>query len=104
MKDLPTLDAVVISHDHYDHLDEETIRALAARDTLFIVPLGVGAHLAYWGVPEDRIVEQDWWDRTRVGGLEIVSTPARHASGRMLMDNNATLWSGFALLGPAHRV
>jgi L-ascorbate metabolism protein UlaG (beta-lactamase superfamily) len=110
LEDLPPIDAVVISHDHYDHLDTPTILALREivavehRDTVFIAPLGVGAHLAYWGVPEDRIVELDWWDRLPVGALEIVCTPARHASGRTLFDKDRTLWAGYALLGPEHRV
>jgi len=106
---LPKLDAVVVSHDHYDHLDYPTIVALnalidAARwGTKFVVPLGVGAHLVYWGVPETRIVEVDWWDRTKVGSLEIVCVPARHASGRTLFDKDATLWAGYAFLGAKHR-
>jgi len=101
---LPRIDAVVISHDHYDHLDVPTVTALARTGTRFVVPLGLGAHLEYWGVRPEQLVELDWWDSTSIGGLHIVSTPARHASGRMLIDNNATLWSGFAIVGPAHRV
>lgn len=101
--DLPTLDAVIISHDHYDHLDYPTIVALKDRDVSFVVPLGVGAHLAYWGVPDSHIIELDWWQRATVRGLEIVSTPARHASGRMLIGNDTTLWSSYALIGPNHR-
>jgi len=101
---LPAIDAVIISHDHYDHLDQPTIAAIADWDTIFITPLGVGAHLEYWGVPADRIVELDWWERTPVGDLELVCVPARHASGRQLFDQNATLWAGYALLGPRHRV
>jgi len=110
LADLPPIDVVVISHDHYDHLDRRTIIALdeASRshgwNTRFVVPLGIGAHLAYWGVPEARIVELDWWQQTRAGDLEIVCTPARHASGRMVVDNDAKLWGGWALLGPHHRV
>jgi L-ascorbate metabolism protein UlaG (beta-lactamase superfamily) len=100
---LPAIDAVVISHDHYDHLDYATLVAMRGWDVKFVVPLGLGAHLAYWGIPESRIVELDWWDRVEVGKLTIVSTPARHASGRTLLDNDAKLWSGYALIGPAHR-
>jgi L-ascorbate metabolism protein UlaG (beta-lactamase superfamily) len=101
--DLPELDAVLISHDHYDHLDRATVIALNRRAATFVVPLGIGAHLAYWGVPDERIIELDWWERATVSGLEIVSTPARHASGRMLIDNDQTLWSSYAVLGPRHR-
>jgi L-ascorbate metabolism protein UlaG (beta-lactamase superfamily) len=101
---LPKLDAVVISHDHYDHLDEPTLSAMKDWDTTFIVPLGVAAHLTYWGVPAERIIELDWWERTKVGALEIVATPARHASGRLVIDNDATLWASYAFLGSQHRV
>jgi len=108
LADLPALDAVVISHDHYDHLDMRTIVALVGlkdRPVTFVVPLGVGAHLVYWGVPEERIVELDWWDRARVGPIEIVCTPARHASGRnMVFDKDAKLWAGYAFLGGRHKV
>lgn len=100
---LPRIDAVLISHDHYDHLDHRTVRAMKDWDTRFVVPLGVGAHLVAWGIPEARIVELDWWERARVGALEVVATPARHASGRTGFDKDATLWAGFALLGPRHR-
>jgi L-ascorbate metabolism protein UlaG (beta-lactamase superfamily) len=101
---LPAIDVVLISHDHYDHLDRETVLALDARRTTFVVPLGVGEHLTYWGIAAERIVELDWWQRTSVGTLEIVSTPARHASGRQVFDQDATLWCGYALLGARHRV
>lgn len=101
---LPKLDAVMISHDHYDHLDAPTVIALAKTGTRFIVPLGIGAHLEYWGVASDKITELDWWDSTSVGNVRVVSTPARHASGRMIIDNDATLWNGFAIVGPTHRV
>lgn len=103
--ELPPIDAVVISHDHYDHLDRATIRALAGRPVVFVVPLGVGAHLEGWGVARDRIVELDWWDEARIGnGLRLVAAPARHFSGRGLGDRNRTLWASFAVIGTRHRV
>jgi L-ascorbate metabolism protein UlaG (beta-lactamase superfamily) len=101
---LPEVDAVLISHDHYDHLDTPTIEALAKRDTTFIAPLGVGAHLELWGVPPERIVELDWWEDTKLGALTVTCTPARHASGRGLFDQNRTLWAGYALRSDKHRV
>lgn len=103
-KALTRLERVVISHDHYDHLDRGTVLALLETPAKFVVPLGVGAHLAYWGVPEERIIELDWWQRTPLGDAEIVCTPARHASGRHVLDKDHTLWAGYALLGPKHRV
>jgi L-ascorbate metabolism protein UlaG (beta-lactamase superfamily) len=102
--ELPKIDAVVISHDHYDHLDHRTIIAMKDWPTIFVVPLGVGAHLAYWGVPEAKIVELDWWEQTRVGALDIVCTPARHASGRSPFDKDRTLWASYALVSAQHRV
>lgn len=104
LSDLPPIDAVLISHDHYDHLDYPTIRKLARTNLRFIAPLGVGEHLAYWGVPSERIAEFDWWDEVVVGGIKIACVPARHASGRTLLDKDATLWAGYALVGPRHRV
>lgn len=100
---LPAIDAVLISHDHVDHLDHATIVAMKSWRTVFVVPLGVGAHLSGWGIPEQRIVELDWWQSTRVGALELVATPARHASGRTTTRTNRTLWAGYALIGAQHR-
>ena len=102
--ELPPLDAVLLSHDHYDHLDEATIRWFARGETPFIAPLGVGAHLEHWGVAAERITELDWWESTRRQGVELTCTPARHFSGRTLRDRDATLWSGWALAGAEHRV
>jgi L-ascorbate metabolism protein UlaG (beta-lactamase superfamily) len=104
IEELPALDAVVLSHDHYDHLDENSIRALAQRGERFFVPLGVGAHLEKWGVPAGNITELDWWqESTLPGGLRLVATPAQHFSGRGLFDRNATLWASWAFIGPDHR-
>ncbi|MFC4001184.1 MBL fold metallo-hydrolase [Prauserella oleivorans] len=104
LEELPRLDAVVISHDHYDHLDMPTVRTLArTQGAPFVVPLGVGAHLRRWGVPDSRIVELDWGDETRVGDLRLVATPAQHFSGRAFKRNN-TLWASWVVAGPRHRV
>ncbi|WP_327327307.1 MBL fold metallo-hydrolase [Streptomyces sp. NBC_01210] len=101
---LGPVDVVVISHDHYDHLDLPTIRALASTDTVFAVPLGVGAHLEYWGVPADRLRELDWNESTEVAGLRLTATPARHFCGRGLRNQQHTLWASWAVAGPEHRI
>lgn len=103
LSELPEIDAVVISHDHYDHLDEATIVAMKSWRTVFVVPLGVGAHLSRWGIPDSRIIELDWWQSTRVGSIELTATPARHASGRRGTKSDKTLWAGYALIGARHR-
>lgn len=100
---LPAVDAVLISHDHYDHLDIETIVGLARTQRApFVVPLGVGAHLRKWGIPESRIVELDWYDSHQIGELRLVCTPARHFSGRVFA-RNTTLWASWVITGPQHR-
>jgi L-ascorbate metabolism protein UlaG (beta-lactamase superfamily) len=104
LADLPPIDAVLISHDHYDHLDMATVRHLAARGARFFVPLGIGAHLERWGVPTAQIDEMEWWQRRTLRGVEFVCTPTRHYSGRSLSDRSATLWSSWSVLGPRHRV
>lgn len=103
LADLPRIDAVVISHDHYDHLDMATVRHLAARGTTFFVPLGVGAHLERWQVPLSQVRELEWWQEGNVGGVRFVCTPTRHYSGRGLTDSRATLWSSWSVVGPQHR-
>lgn len=104
LEQLPDVDAVIISHDHYDHLDMPTVKALSGSVPQWIVPLGVGAHLEAWGVEPQIVTELEWWDEARAGSLRLVSTPARHFSGRSLTDRNATLWSGWALVGDEHRI
>lgn len=102
---LPPIDAVVISHDHYDHLDRDTVTELAARTRArFIVPLGLGAHLQRWGIEASRIDEIDWWTGVSVGQLTITATPARHSTGRISPTSSRTLWAGYAMVGPQHRV
>ncbi|WP_405865655.1 MBL fold metallo-hydrolase [Streptomyces sp. NBC_01515] len=101
---LGPVDVVVISHDHYDHLDMPTIKALADTDTLFAVPLGVGAHLEHWGVSADRLRELDWHEETEVGGLTLTATPARHFCGRGLRNTQHTLWASWVVAGDEHRI
>jgi L-ascorbate metabolism protein UlaG (beta-lactamase superfamily) len=101
---LGPVDVVVISHDHYDHLDMPSIKALADTDTVFAVPLGVGAHLEHWGVPADRLRELDWHESTRVKGVTLTATPARHFCGRGLRNAQHTLWASWVATGPDHRV
>jgi L-ascorbate metabolism protein UlaG (beta-lactamase superfamily) len=101
---LPRIDAVIISHDHYDHLEMETMRHFAGADIPILAPLGVGAHLEEWGVRKERIVELDWWREHALGGMRIVCTPSQHFSGRGLTDRQRTLWASWTLVGRGRRV
>jgi L-ascorbate metabolism protein UlaG (beta-lactamase superfamily) len=103
LAELPPIDVVVISHDHYDHLDMATVRALASRGTQFAVPLGVGAHLERWGVPAAQFHELDWNESIELHGLAITATPARHYSGRDPLHMRETLWASWVVKGPRHR-
>ncbi|MER5495603.1 MULTISPECIES: MBL fold metallo-hydrolase [unclassified Streptomyces] len=101
---LGPVDAVVISHDHYDHLDLPAVRALAGTGTVFVAPLGVGAHLERWGVSPDRMRELDWNETAEVAGISLTATPARHFCGRGLRNQQHTLWASWAVAGPEHRI
>jgi L-ascorbate metabolism protein UlaG (beta-lactamase superfamily) len=103
LQNLAHIDAVLISHDHYDHLDMKTIQHLASQDTQFYMGLGVGAHLERWGVPPAQIHEMDWWDQVEVKSVKFICTPARHYSGRKAMDNS-TLWTSWVVKGADHSV
>jgi L-ascorbate metabolism protein UlaG (beta-lactamase superfamily) len=104
LEDLPALSAVLISHDHYDHLDTATIDHLVrAQDAVFVVPLGISQHLLRWGVPQHRIVELDWDQSHQLGGLTFTCTEARHFSGRSL-GSNTTLWSSWVVAGERRRL
>ncbi len=104
LEELPEIDVVVISHDHYDHLDHGAILELARGGCVFIVPLGVGTHFDRWGVPPARVFEHDWWEHTTVGDLTFTAAPARHFSGRFPGRENHTLWASWAIVGPKSRV
>lgn len=101
---LGPVDVVVISHDHYDHLDMPSIKELAGTDTVFAVPLGVGSHLEHWGVSADRLRELDWHESTQVAGLTLTATPARHFCGRGLRNTQHTLWASWVVSSGEHRV
>jgi L-ascorbate metabolism protein UlaG (beta-lactamase superfamily) len=102
---LPHLDAVLVSHDHYDHLDYPTILALAPRDVPFITSLGVGAHLEAWGIPSERIIELDCWEEaTLPRGVTVTAAPSQHFSGRGIGSRNTTLWSSLIVRGPKSSV
>lgn len=99
---LPKLDFVLVSHDHYDHLDYPTIKALAKLGVPFVTSLGVGMHLEAFGVDPALITELDWWGSAEIGGLTVTAAPAHHFSGRSLQDRNQTLWSSFVIKGEKH--
>jgi len=106
--DLPAIDVVLISHDHYDHLGEGTVRRLAHMETFrqarWITPLGVGGLLTKLGVDGGRCTELDWTESAQVGSLTITALPARHFSGRSLFNRFETLWASFVLAGPERKV
>ncbi|TAA35213.1 MBL fold metallo-hydrolase [Pseudoxanthomonas winnipegensis] len=104
LKDLPPLKGVILSHNHYDHLDKAAVRALAASAEHFVAPLGVGDTLVRWGVPAAKVQQLDWWQSTVIDGLRLVATPAQHFSGRGLRDGNATLWCSWVLIDDGLRV
>ncbi|GAB3867899.1 MBL fold metallo-hydrolase [Hymenobacter segetis] len=101
---LPPIAAVLISHDHYDHLDYETIRKIKDKVGHFYVPLGIGPHLRRWGVPAARITEMSWGDSAKIPGLTLRCTPSRHFSGRGLGNRNSTLWCSWVMQATAKRV
>jgi L-ascorbate metabolism protein UlaG (beta-lactamase superfamily) len=97
VENLPEIDLVIFSHDHYDHLDYGSIKKIKNKVKQFIVPLGVGSHLERWGVSPDHIMELDWWDELEHEGFQLICTPAQHFSGRSLTDRDATLWCSWVI-------
>lgn len=103
-ENLPEIDVLLISHDHYDHLDYQTIRDIDEKVKNYCVPLGVENHLVKWGVDSEKIHTFVWWEDTEIGGLTISSTPGQHYSGRLPWGNNQTLWGGYFLQDEYHKV
>ncbi|MCL6273349.1 MBL fold metallo-hydrolase [Muricauda sp. 2012CJ35-5] len=101
---LPKIDAVLISHDHYDHLDYGSIVKLKDKVGQFYVPLGVGVHLEAWGVQDAKIKEMDWWQGTTFNGLQFICTPAQHFSGRKLNNGQSTLWSSWVIQSETEKI
>lgn len=95
--DLPPIHGVILSHDHYDHLDKTAVLALAERTTHFVAPLGVGDTLVSWGIPASKVHQLDWWQSKHLDGVKLVATPAQHFSGRSMFDGNSTLWSSWVI-------
>ena len=104
LDELPEIEAVILSHDHYDHLDHDTVLALAPKVRHFVTPLGVGQRLIDWGVPAAKVQQFDWWQGTSIAGVQLTATPAQHFSGRSLSDRNSTLWASWVLIDDDLRV
>lgn len=103
-EDLPEIEAVILSHDHYDHLDHDTVRTIEPKVRHFLAPLGVGERLLAWGIPASKVQQFDWWEETQIGAVKLVATPAQHFSGRSLTDRNSTLWTSWVVIAPNARL
>lgn len=102
-EELPEIDYILISHDHYDHLEMNTMKYYANKDIKFIVPLGIGSHLTSWGVKKENIFEKDWWQEQEFDGIKFVATPSQHFSGRTL-TRNKTLWASWVIQSKNHNI
>lgn len=104
IEELPEIRGVILSHNHYDHLDKHTIQALHEKVEHFYMPLGIGADLMKWGVPGQKITELDWWQTAQAEGVELTATPTQHFSGRSITDRDKTLWASWAIKSPEHNI
>jgi L-ascorbate metabolism protein UlaG (beta-lactamase superfamily) len=95
--ELPSIKGVILSHDHFDHLDYAAVMRLAPRVQMFVTPLGVGDRLIAWGIDKAKVRQLDWWQQTRVQDVQLVAAPAQHFSGRSLTDRNRTLWASWVI-------
>ncbi|WP_095191651.1 MBL fold metallo-hydrolase [Pseudomonas sp. Irchel 3E19] len=104
LDELPPIEAVILSHNHYDHLDYEAVLRLAVKTNLFLTPLGVGDTLIKWGIDANKIRQFDWWQGTEVAGIRFIATPSQHFSGRGLFDSNSTLWASWVMIDGDTRI
>ncbi len=104
INDFPEIDILLLTHDHYDHIDYESIQRLKSKVRRYYVALGVGRHLVEWGIPESAITEFDWWDNQSTDSIDITFTPTRHFSGRGLTDRAKSLWGGWAFKTPTEQI
>jgi len=104
LAELPPIEAVILSHDHYDHLDHQTVLTLAQKTRHFLAPLGVGDRLIKWGIDPRKVQQLDWWQRTEVDGIRFIATPSQHFSGRSLSDGNSTLWASWVIIDGDTRI
>lgn len=104
IEELPPIKAVILSHDHYDHLDRAAIMQLSDKVEHFLTPLGVGERLIAWGIAPTKVQQLDWWQATEIAGVQLIATPAQHFSGRTLFDKNRTLWASWVILDADLRV
>jgi len=102
--ELPAIDILMYSHDHYDHIDYDSFKRLSSKVNKYFVALGVGRHLVSWGVDPDKITEFDWWQNAEFGDLKITFTPSRHFSGRGVSDRTKSLWGGWVFKTPNHNI
>lgn len=101
---LPPIDAILFTHDHYDHLDYDSMKKLRNKVSTYFTSLGVARHLEHWGIPAEQITEFDWWDSLTFEGVKITFTPSRHFSGRGLTDRFKCLWGGWVFQTPEHQI
>ncbi len=99
ISEIKNIHGVLISHDHYDHLDYSSIKKIKDNVERFYVPLGVGAHLRRWGVERSKIIELDWWQESNIGNIIVAATPSQHFSGRGVFNGNSTLWCSWVIKG-----
>ncbi|MBR7777009.1 MBL fold metallo-hydrolase [Undibacterium rugosum] len=104
LQDLPQLRGVILSHDHYDHLDHATILQLKDKTAFFLTPTGVGQRLIRWGVAPSQVREHAWWDSSDIDSIRFVATPAQHFSGRSVHDRDQTLWASWSIISPELRI